>query len=187
MNANVVDDSLDDLLIVVDERDRQTGTATKLGAHVEGLLHRAFSVLLWREGPAGVELLIQRRALTKYHSGGLYANSCCSHPRNGETLAQAVPRRLAQELGVHVEEVAGLQEVGSFVYLHQFEKNLFEHEFDHVFVGSYDGPLDPDPTEVMELAWVSLAEVERDLAARPERYAVWFAQVLELSKPHLRA
>lgn len=185
MSTTNYDDSLDDLLILVDEQDQQTGVASKLEAHQQGLLHRAFSVLLWRAGDAGPELLLQRRALRKYHSGGLWANSCCSHPRDGESLEQAVPRRLAEELGVDMGQVRDLREVGSFTYCHWFSPHMCEHEFDHVFVAYYDGMLDPDPNEVMGLRWMSPSQVEDLLVEQPQDVAVWFADVLERAKPHI--
>ena len=185
MSTTNYDDSLDDLLIIVDEQDQQTGVASNLEAHQQGLLHRAFSVLLWRAGEAGPELLLQRRALRKYHSGGLWANSCCSHPRDGESLEQAVPRRLTEELGVDMGQVRDLREVGSFTYCHWFSPRMCEHEFDNVFVASYDGALAPDPCEIMELRWVPLAQVERFVAEQPQDVVVWFAAVYELAKPHI--
>ncbi|MDO4536722.1 MAG: isopentenyl-diphosphate Delta-isomerase [Coriobacteriales bacterium] len=164
----------EDLLILVDEQDRQVGTVTKSWAHREGLLHRAFSVFLFD----GDRLLLQRRARGKYHSGGLWTNSCCSHPRDGETLLQAVPRRLAQELGVYD---VPCYEVGTFTYRHEFAADLFEHEFDHVFVGEYAGACKPDADEVDELRWERVSQVRAELAEHPERFTAWFAQAFEIA------
>lgn len=179
------DPAASDQLILVDLADREVGRDNKLDVHQRGLLHRAFSVFLLD----GDRLLLQRRALGKYHSGGLWTNSCCSHPRAGETLAEAVPRRLAQELGV---TGVTCREVGSFVYRATFANGLTEYEFDHVLVGEWGGASDsaglkpdpvglkPDPAEVMDWRWVRLDELARDVAERPERYTAWLPEVLRL-------
>lgn len=195
----VSDPAASDQLILVDLTDREVGRDNKLDVHRRGLLHRAFSVFLLD----GDRLLLQRRALGKYHSGGLWTNSCCSHPRAGETLAEAVPRRLAQELGV---TGVTCREVGSFVYRATFANGLTEYEFDHVLVGEWGGAPDPaglkpdpvglnpdptglkpdpvglkpDPAEVMDWRWVRLDELARDVAERPERYTAWLPEALRL-------
>lgn len=157
----------EDELILVDLLDRETGTAGKMRCHEEGLLHRAFSVFLVH----GDEILLQRRAKGKYHSGGLWTNSCCSHPRQGESLPRAVERRLSEELGVTGVDC---EEVGSFVYRQAFENGIVEFEYDHIFVGFYDGQVEPDPEEADAVAWVALGDVLADLQSRPERYSSWF-------------
>ena len=157
---------MEDMLILVDPTDRPVGTATKTQAHHDGLLHRAFSVFLMHDG----KMLIQQRQKDKYHSGGLWANACCSHPRSGETLAQALPRRMEEELGMHCP----VTEIGHFVYRSQYGPHLFEYEYDHVFVGEYDGPLKPNPEEIDQIAWIGLDELREDLIRRPERYSTWF-------------
>ncbi len=156
----------EDDLILVNIFDEQVGTMGKAQAHREGRLHRAFSVFLYH----GNEMLIQQRALHKYHSGGLWANSCCSHPREGETLDDAVRRRLKQELGVSCE----CEELFSFVYRHRFHASLYEYEYDHVFVGEYYGDPMPDPDEAVDVRWVDVDELAEELVVRPERYCVWF-------------
>ena len=153
-------------VILVNLHDEPVGTATKEGAHRRGDLHRAFSVFLCH----GDRMLIQRRTLHKYHSGGLWANTCCSHPRPGEELSDAVRRRLMEEAGIECE----VKEIFSFVYKHQFAEDLYEHEFDHVFLGEYDGAFIPDPEEVMDWRWITFDELRKDLAEHPERYACWF-------------
>ena len=156
----------EDNLILVDIFDRQVGTMGKQRAHEEGLLHRAFSVFLYHDD----KMLIQRRALHKYHSGGLWANSCCSHPRDGEALDEAVSRRLQEELGVACD----CREIFSFVYRHQFHESLYEYEYDHVFAGNYDGSFKLNPEEAMDAKWIDIDELAEDLVTHPEKYCVWF-------------
>ena len=172
------DPAKDDLLILVDGRDRELGTATKATAHVDGLLHRAFSVVLTREGAAGTQILLARRAPQKYHSAGLWANSCCSHPRAGESTLPAAERRVQEELGC---SVAGLHEIGAFAYRAEFANGLCEFEYDHVLVGYCVGELDPDPTEADATRWVGFDELATELAERPQRFAAWAFMVLSMT------
>ena len=153
-------------IILVDLFDRPVGTAKKYDAHTSALLHRAFSVFLID----GDRMLLQRRAKGKYHSGGMWANSCCSHPSIGEETEEAAHRRLEEELGMDCP----LKEIGSFVYYHQFGPHLHEYEYDHIFVGKYGGDFSPAPTEIAELRWVSLDQLAKELLKWPERFAVWF-------------
>lgn len=157
---------MEDRLICVDPLDRAIGVAEKMECHRRGLLHRAFSVFLYH----GDQVLLQRRALDKYHSGGKWANACCSHPRDGEELYSAVQRRLKEELGISCR----CKEVGSFVYRHQFSPELFEYEYDHVFVGEYTGEVFPNPQEVLEVKWFPKHEIVSLLTQSPEQFAVWF-------------
>lgn len=175
--AMLNDPAREDLLILVDALDRQRGTATKWEAHVEGLLHRAFSVVLVRETGAGPQLLLAKRALCKYHSGGLWANSCCSHPRDGEGTIEAAYRRVHEELGC---EALDLREVCAFVYRAEFDNGLCEHECDHVIVGRFAGELAPDPNEASDVRWVGFDELAAELADAPERFAAWVPIVLTL-------
>lgn len=161
-----------DHVILVDEHDRATGVAEKMLAHRDGLLHRAFSVFLFnRHG----ELLLQQRALGKYHSGGLWTNTCCSHPRPGETLTAAVVRRLAEEMGI----TCFTRKAFDFIYHAQLEKGVIEHELDHVYIGEYDGEVVPDPSEVMAFRWIGLPALEQELAQAPQRFTVWFKLALD--------
>lgn len=155
-----------DNLICVDILDREIGKATKEECHQKGLLHRAFSVFLYHEG----KLLLQRRALEKYHSGGLWTNACCSHPRYQESLEEAVNRRLYQELGITLS----CEEAGSFIYYHKFHNEMFEYEYDHVFIGQYYGEISPDPEEIMDLKWMEIADLSESMLQNPEQYTVWF-------------
>ena len=156
----------DNELILVDIFDRETGRMSKETAHRRPYLHRAFSIFLYQEH----KILLQKRAAEKYHSGHLWANACCSHPRWGETLAEASQRRLQEELGI----ACPLQELTSFVYLHQFGAELYEYEYDHILLGQYAGPLKPNPDEIAEIAWLEITDLAQDLRAQPGRYAPWF-------------
>ena len=162
-------------LILVDLDDRETGRGEKLEIHRKGLLHRAFSVFLFN----GDRLLIQRRAAGKYHSAGLWANTCCSHPRAGETTEEAVQKRLALECDIREAEI---REAGRFVYRAVFPNGLTEYEMDHVFVGEYAGPFNANPEEVSELRRIPLDELKQDMLCAPERYAVWFFTALGIAE-----
>ena len=173
-----LDPASQDRLILVDALDRPCGTATKEEAHRKALLHRALSVVLVREGTGGLEVLLSRRADSKYHSGGLWANSVCSHPRAGEETLEAASRRVPEELGC---EVSGLSEVSAFCYRAAFEDGLMEFEYDHVFVGVPKGAISPNPDEVSEVRWVPAGEVARRLAAHPDEFSAWAPMVLSLA------
>ena len=172
------DPARDDELLLVDGLDRPVGTASKWRAHAEGLLHRAFSVVLVRMGETGPELLLSQRAEGKYHSAKLWANSCCSHPRAGENLEDAAYRRVREELGC---EAIRLHEVGAFAYRAEFESGLAEHEYDHVFVGEMRGEVSPDPGEVAAVRWVSADELAAELAASPEHFCAWAPMALSIA------
>lgn len=154
-------------VILVNELDKPLGVMEKMEAHRKALLHRAFSVFIFNSKG---EILLQRRSSAKYHSGGLWTNACCSHPRPGEDTCQAARRRLEEELGFTV----GLTKVFDFIYKSVFGNGLTEHEFDHVFVGYYDDQVRPDPNEVSDHKFLSLEAVEADMEARPEVYTSWF-------------
>lgn len=158
-------------VILVDLQDRELGLAEKMQAHEKGLLHRAFSVFLFR----GDAVLLQKRAKAKYHCGGLWTNTCCSHPRTGEAISQAAIRRLQEELNIVVES---LREVTAFVYRYPFSNGLTEFEFDHVLVGEYDGGWIENPEEVEAVRWVELTQLLRDIRLQPERYTPWFITAL---------
>ena len=188
---------MEDQLILVDEQDRETGRVGKMEAHEKGLLHRAFSIFIFRrallDNPDGTrtfhtQLLIQQRAEGKYHSAGLWANSCCSHPRVGESLEEATVRRLPQETGYTVDDLeatdeGALVEKGAFLYKAEFDNGLTEHEFDHVFVGwlAKDRlnrlPL-PDPEEASEMKFVDIEDIMTDVLKNPGKYAAWFLPAL---------
>lgn len=169
------DAARDDMLVLVDGLDRQVGTATKERAHRDGLLHRAFSVVLVRDGVHGPEMLLTQRASGKYHSAGLWTNSCCSHPRAGEELVAAAHRRTHEELGC---DAINLREVCAFVYRATFEDGLCEYEYDHVFVGSCAGEPDPDPAETQAVRWVAFDELASELEKSPDSFTAWAFMVL---------
>ncbi len=165
-------------VILVDQADRPVGRMEKQEAHRKGLLHRAFSVFLLD----GSKLLIQRRALDKYHCGGLWSNTCCSHPAPGEPVLSAAERRLDEELGI---KNARLRELDTFLYRAAFPNGLAEHELDHVLLGEYSGPVQPDPMEIAQVRWIDLEELQRDLQAFPQWYTPWFPPALTLVLRHL--
>ena len=158
----------EDKLIWVDIYDNEVGSGEKLETHERNILHRAFSVFLYHDG----KILIQQREKNKYHSGGLWANSCCSHPRQGETLMEAAYRRVKEELGLE-DGVCELKEIDSFVYFQSYG-TLSEYEFDHVIVGEYGGEVTPDPEEIQEIRWITYEELERELQKHPEQFSAWF-------------
>ncbi len=162
-------------LILVDPDDREVGRGEKMDVHRRGLLHRAFSVFLFD----GDRLLIQRRAAGKYHSAGLWANTCCSHPRSGQALEDAALQRLRQECGI---TGASVREAGCFVYRAVFSNWLTEYEVDHVFIGEYAGDFSPDPGEIAELRYVPLAELKQDMMTCPEKFAPWFLTALHIAE-----
>lgn len=157
-----------DLVVLVDDADQPIGYEEKIKAHRQGLLHRAFSVFLFDQRG---HLLLQRRTKAKYHSGGLWSNTCCSHPRPGEEPLQAAQRRLKEEMGI----LCPVTKAFDFVYRARVGKDLIEHEFDHVFTGHYDGAVQPDPDEVMDYKWVSAEAVRDQLKRFPQQYTPWFA------------
>jgi isopentenyl-diphosphate delta-isomerase len=153
-------------LILIDERNRAVGRAEKADVHRRGLLHRAFSIFL--VDPAG-RVLLQRRSRAKYHSAGLWANSCCGHPRPGERTAAAARRRLGEELGAD----APLRYAFRARYRTELPNGLVENELVYVFFGPAPAALAPDPAEVAEIAWQDPAALQHDIARRPRRYAYW--------------
>ncbi|HEX7070523.1 MAG TPA: isopentenyl-diphosphate Delta-isomerase [Rhodothermales bacterium] len=157
-----------DLVTLVDSQDRVVGTAGKLEAHREALLHRACSVVLFnRRG----EILLQQRSREKYHSGGLWSNTCCTHPRPDEEPLAAASRRLTEEMGL----TCALEPAFAFLYRAELDGGLVEHEYDHVFVGRADADPRPDSREVSAWRWQHPDAVRRDLDARPETFTAWFA------------
>jgi isopentenyl-diphosphate Delta-isomerase len=154
-------------VILVDEEDVVKGAAGKMEVHEKGLLHRAFSVFIFN---AKGEMLLQQRAMHKYHSGGLWTNACCSHPQPGEETAAAALRRLKEEMGFDTE----LEKLFDFVYKAEFDNGLTEHEFDHVYVGEYDGAIGYSKEEVMAYRYCSMQEVIDSLRSNPEQYTAWF-------------
>ena len=155
------------MIILVDKKDREIGKGEKIQVHKQGKLHRAFSIFVFNSKK---ELLLQKRAKGKYHSAGLWANTCCSHPRSGEDIEKAVHRRLKKEMGFDCT----LKKAFSFIYKVKFSNNLLEHEYDHVFLGSFDGNPKPNKEEVEEWKWIGLEDLRRDMKKNPDNYAYWF-------------
>lgn len=158
---------MEEKVILVNENDEQLGLMGKMEAHQKALLHRAFSVFVFNKKG---ELMLQQRALDKYHSPGLWTNTCCSHQRSGESNLQAGKRRLQEEMGFE----CGLKELFSFVYKAPFDNGLTEHELDHVMVGHYDQDPVINPAEVASFKWMPMEDVKRDILEKPELYTEWF-------------
>ena len=169
---------MEEQVILVNEKDEPIGLMGKMEAHEKGLLHRAFSVFIFNSKQ---EVLLQQRAACKYHSPNLWTNTCCSHPRAGETNQQAGERRLQEEMGLQVP----LQEVFSFIYKAPFDNGLTEHEYDHVLVGYSDAQPQINPEEVASWKWLSLEAIKEDILQAPERYTAWFKIIFEEFYHHL--
>lgn len=161
-----------EFVILVDEHDNDIGVMEKLQAHQEGLLHRAFSVFIFNDKE---ELLLQQRAISKYHSGGLWTNTCCSHPRPNETIKDAANRRLFEEMGLSCE----LQIKTNFIYKTSFENGLTEHELDYVLIGTTNQRPTINKEEVENYKWVSISEIKQDIIDNSNRYTSWFKIALE--------
>lgn len=154
-------------VVLVDASDNAIGTMEKMEAHRQARLHRAFSVFIFNT--AG-KMLLQQRAFSKYHSGGLWTNACCSHPFPDEPVATAATRRLQEELGFTV----ALKPTFEFVYQAAFDNGLTEYEYDHVFTGVYDGPISPNPAEVAATTLRTIDDIEESLRSDPQIYTAWF-------------
>lgn len=157
---------------LVDAQDQSTGVMEKIEAHRMGLLHRALSVIIFNSKK---EMLLQRRALGKYHSPGLWTNTCCSHPYPQEPPLNAANRRLKEEMGM----VTNLEFVFKFLYKVDFENGLIEHELDHVFVGASDENPQLNPEEAMDFTWISIADLKKNMTEDPNAYTYWFKLIIE--------
>lgn len=151
----------------MNENDGQTGTMEKMEAHLKGILHRAFSVFIFNSKG---EMLLQQRASGKYHNGELWSNACCSHPNPGEQIYSAAIRRLNEEMGF----TTSLEKAFDFTYHATFDNGLTEHEFDHVFVGSYDGEININHDEVKDFCYKSIDEIKSSLKSHPQKFTAWF-------------
>lgn len=169
----------DEYVVLVDELGRDIGSYPKLQAHIDGLRHKAISVLIVNRRN---ELLLQQRSRQKYHSGGLWTNACCSHPRPGEAPGSAAGRRLQEEMGFGVE----LSPLFIVEYRAQVGA-LIEDEYVYVFGGHYDGVISPDPSEVDDFRWLGLTGLEADLAANPDDYTVWFSKYMKSRRDEIIA
>ena len=158
-------------VILVNENDEQIGTVEKMEAHRQGLLHRAFSIFIFNNKG---ELLLQQRAPGKYHNGGLWTNTCCSHPLPGEIVLAAANRRLLEEMGF----ATLLSPAFNFTYNATFANGLMEHEYDHVFTGTYDGKITIDESEVSDYCFKTINDIEASIKTHPQKYTEWFKLAL---------
>ena len=168
-----------EFVILVDTNDNELGKMEKIQAHKKALLHRAISVFIVNSHG---EWLLQRRALHKYHSNGLWTNTCCSHQRVGETNIQAGRRRLREEMGFETD----LSELFSFIYKAPFDNGLTEHELDHVLLGYYSGSPDINPDEVAAWKWMGLDEIRQELEESPDNYTAWFRIIFNRFYEYIR-
>lgn len=162
----------EEMVILVNENDEKLGLMPKLEAHQKGILHRAFSVFIFDEKG---NLMLQQRALEKYHSPGLWTNTCCSHQRDGETSLEAGRRRLLEEMGFTVP----LKETTTFIYKAPFDNGLTEHELDHILVGNYEGIPKINNEEVASWKWMHIEAIKSDIAIQPQLYTAWFKIIFE--------
>lgn len=169
---------MEEKVILVDTDDNPIGLMPKMEAHQKGVLHRAFSVFIMnRKG----EIMLQQRALHKYHSPALWTNTCCSHQRENETNVQAGKRRLQEEMGFTAE----LTDILSFIYKAPFDNGLTEHELDHILLGQYDGNPCINPDEVADWKWELPKNIKNDIEKNPQRYTEWFKIIFERFYSHL--
>lgn len=168
-------------VILVDAADKPIGTAEKISAHQNNQLHRAFSVFVFRREPE-LQVLLQQRALSKYHSPGLWTNTCCSHPRPNEDIVAAGQRRLFDELGITVP----LNEIGWFHYQADFANGMHEHENDHVLIGFVPADIEvkPNPEEVHTYRWITLADLRKEAAANPSQFTIWLNPAIDMVEQH---
>jgi isopentenyl-diphosphate Delta-isomerase len=154
-------------VILVNEADDVVGAMEKMEAHKKGVLHRAFSIFIFNSKG---EMLLQQRAINKYHSGGLWTNACCSHPQPGEETLLAAIKRLQEEMGFET----GIEKIFDFVYKTEFDNGLTEHEFDHVFAGEYEGPILFNTEEVKDICFKDIKDIRHSLETHPQKYTTWF-------------
>src|SRR5690554_4050994 len=165
-------------VILVNELDEPIGLMEKIEAHEKALLHRAFSVFILNDDN---EIMLQQRAAHKYHSPLLWANTCCSHQRVGETNIEAGKRRLREEMGIETD----LRELFSFIYKAPFDNGLTEHELDHVMIGEFNGEPILDPEEVAAWKWMRPEDIKKDIAIAPDNYSAWFKIIFEKFYDHI--
>ena len=165
-------------VILVNEKDEAVGSMEKIEAHEKALLHRAFSIFIFNKKG---EMLLQKRADNKYHSPKLWTNACCSHPQPGEELLQSATKRLQEEMGFETS----LTKAFDFIYNVPFDNGLTEHEFDHVFIGSYDGAVEPNHEEVSDYCYKSMADLKESVVDNSRSYTEWFKIAFPKLETHL--
>lgn len=174
-----------EMLVLVDENDTQIGVAEKMQVHKQGLLHRAFSVFIIRPNASDSnehEILLQQRNINKYHCGGLWTNTCCSHPREHETIVAAAERRLQEEMGLQLE----LQTIGNFIYRAEFNNGLIEHEYDYVLLGLYNNSnFAINIAEVQDYKWIAFSVLQLELEVKPWLYTPWLLPALNILRQHM--
>ncbi|MCZ6594668.1 MAG: isopentenyl-diphosphate Delta-isomerase [Bacteroidetes bacterium] len=163
---------MEEQVILVNERDEKIGLMPKLEAHQKGILHRAFSVFIINDNN---ELMLQQRAMNKYHSPGLWTNTCCSHQRDGETSVEAGKRRLEEEMGFNTP----LKETGSIIYKAPFDNGLTEHELDHILIGNFNGIPEINQAEVASWKWMTIEQIQKDIRINPDDYTAWFKIIID--------
>lgn len=166
-------------VILVDEQDNEIGTLSKMEVHEKAILHRAFSVFIFNKKG---EILLQKRAGNKYHSAGLWTNTCCSHPPPGVEVLAAARQRLQEEMGF----TTTLEKAFSFIYKASFDNGLTEYEFDHVFTGTYNGNVQPDSNEVSDYCYQSIEQVRNNIALKPGHFTEWFKIALPKLEAYLQ-
>lgn len=165
-------------IIIVDENDNQIGTGEKLQVHIDGKMHRAFSIFVYNSKG---QLMLQKRDKNKYHSGGLWTNTTCSHPNDGENTEDAAHRRIKEEMGFDCP----LKKLFSFNYKVEFDNGLIENECDHVFIGNYDKKPKPNPKEAEDWKWISMEDLEKEIDDKPEEFSHWIKIALPKIKEYL--
>lgn len=163
---------MEEKVILVDSLDRELGEMEKMEAHLKGELHRAISVIVFNSRN---EMLLQQRAFSKYHTPGLWSNTCCSHPRPGENVEKAANRRLLEEMGFQCHLVKAFD----FVYKASFSNGLIEHEFDHVFIGAFDQNPSVNPEEAHAFRWITIDSLKKEMKATPEAFTIWFRLIID--------
>lgn len=161
-----------EFVVLVDEKDKQIGTGEKLETHRKGILHRGFSIFIFNSKG---EMMLQKRAMTKYHCAGLWSNACCGHPRPNEGLMAAMRRRLREEMGFD----CNLERMFEFIYEVKLDKGMMEHEFLHVYKGVFDGSPKVNPEEADDWKWVSVNLLREDMRKNPSMYSPWFKLAME--------
>lgn len=169
---------MEEQVILVNEHDEKVGLMEKIEAHKKALLHRAFSVFITNDRN---EIMLQQRALSKYHSPGLWTNTCCSHQRDGETNIEAGKRRLMEEMGFTTD----LKELFHFIYIAPFDNGLTEHELDHVMIGHYNDNPVINPDEVASFKWMTATAIKEDITNHPDQYTEWFKIIFDKYYTHI--